>query len=252
MVVSFRKAPRTLKSIRENRLGPLHNVWKTEGASSQRVVNKSLRSPRGVCLEDRLDQKAKDTRKVLYEDATSPRSLKCNSPQVYNCFTRVMRILKAHYSMTEFCLVLNRQPTKAHLLVNPPEALSSQLLCINPRLIERNLGARESGGSAVSTSAEATTATTSAATTTTTTATTSTASEATTAATATTSTTTTKAAATALLRPAAGIVQADAAGHTSVANRGTILGLEDLLGILNRVEADITEALEVTAITVES
>lgn len=217
--------------------------------------NKSLRSPRGVYLGDRLDQKAEDTRKVLYEDATSPRSLKCNSPQVYNCFTRVMRILKAHYSMMEFCLVLNRQPTKAHLLVNPPEALSSQPLCINPRLIERNLGARESGRSAVSTSAEATTTTTTTATATTATATTSTASEATTAATATTSTTTTKAAAAAaaaLLRSAAGIVQADATGHTSVANRGTVLGLEDLLGILDRVEADVTEALEVTAITVQS
>jgi hypothetical protein len=53
------------------------------------------------------------------------------------------------------------------------------------------------------------------------------------------------------LRLAAGIVQTDGTGHATVADRGTVLGLEDLLGILNGAEADVTETLEVTAVTVE-
>lgn len=156
--------------------------------------------------------------------------------------------------------MLNRQPTKAHSLENPPEALSPQLLRINLRLIERDLRTREGSRRAVSTGAEATTATAAATTTTTsstaeatTSATTTTSSETT--ATATTATTTTAAkaaAATTLLGLAAGVVQANGAGHASVTDRGTVLGLEDLLGILNGAEADITETLEVTAVTVES
>jgi hypothetical protein len=79
IVVAFRKAPRTLKSIRRNRFGLLRHVCKTRGASSQRAINKSLRSPRGVCRKVRLDQnptikKPQAPARVLLQDATSPRS----------------------------------------------------------------------------------------------------------------------------------------------------------------------------------
>lgn len=148
--------------------------------------------------------------------------------------------------------MLNRQPTKAHLLVNPPEALGLQPLCSNPRLVEGNLRAREGGRSAVSTSAEATTTTTAAATTTTettTSATTTTATEAATAATTATTATATEAAA-AVLGLAASEVETDSTGHATVADRGTVLGLKGLLGLIDGAEADVTETLEVTAVTV--
>jgi hypothetical protein len=52
------------------------------------------------------------------------------------------------------------------------------------------------------------------------------------------------------LRLAASVVKTDSTGHATVADRGTVLGLEGLLGLINGAEADVTETLEVTAVTV--
>ena len=49
----------------------------------------------------------------------------------------------------------------------------------------------------------------------------------------------------------AGKVQTDAARHAAVANGGAVALLEDRLGLVNRAEGDVSEALGATALTIQ-
>ena len=119
-------------------------------------------------------------------------------------------------------------------------------------LVKGDLGAGEASTASTEAATTTTTTTTATITTSTTTATASATAETTTA-----TTTTTEAAAAAEAaatltgrRTGTGEVQTNGTGTTSVANGGTVALLEDVLGVLNAVEADVAKALDATGLTV--